>query len=372
MKTKVALGVVGFWLLVALVWASQNVLGGALQGNPVTMGDALRGTLAQAVPWIPVTLAAIALVSRYPVSRTNWRRTVPLHILAVVVLFYIQNVLVVVGFWIAGGESETLGAMVRDAALWTALRAHVGAAAYFAIGGGTQGIMYYRAQRARELQLARVEGQLATARLEALVARIRPHFLFNTLHTIGHLWRSGRHTEADAMLDHLGDLFQRVQRNTSRTLVALDDELDMVQAYLAIEQTRFDDRLRVAIHADDEARALAIPPLLLQPVVENAIRHGVAATSSAGQVAVRAWQTEGRLKITVQDDGPGVCDDSNTRGMGTGLSATRERLAQLFGDTQSLVVESRPNIGTRVRIELPATSIDRVDGASPTATHAHA
>lgn len=372
MKTKVALGVVGFWLLVALVWASQNVLGGALQGSPVAMADALRVTLGQVVPWIPVTLAVIAVVSRWPVDRARWRRTVPLHVLAFAGLFYLQNVLVVIGYWITSGESGTLEALVRSAALWTALRAHVGASAYLAIGAATQSVAYYRAQRARELRLARLEGRLATARLEALVARIRPHFLFNTLHTIGHLWRSGRHIEADAMLDHLGDLFQRVQQNTSRTLVALDDELDMVRAYLAIEQARFGDRLRVEIRADDGTRALAVPPLLLQPLVENAIRHGVAATSTAGHVAVHARQADGRLGITVEDDGPGVCDDSDTRGTGTGLSATRERLAQLFGDAQSLAIESQPNIGTRVRIVLPATSIDAADGAPSAAMHARA
>lgn len=372
MKTKVTLGVIAFWLLVALVWASQNVLGGALQWQPVTMSEALRGTLVQTVPWIPVTLAVIALVSRWPINRASWRRTLPLHILASAVLFFLLNVLVIVGFWLTSGEYGTLDALVRNAALWSAMRAHVGAAAYFAPGAVTQGVMYYRAQRARELRLARVEGQLATARLEALVARIRPHFLFNTLHTIGHLWRSGRHVEADAMLDHLGDLFQRVQQSTSRTLVPLDEELDMVQAYLAVEQTRFGDRLRVAIHADDRVRALAVPPLLLQPVVENAIRHGVAAASTAGQVAIRAWESDGRLRITVQDDGPGVCDDAETRGTGTGLSATRERLEQLFGDAQSLVVESRPNFGTRVQIELPATPIDRVEGAAPPSGHVYA
>lgn len=141
MRTKVALGVIGFWLLVAVVWASQNVLGGALQGDPVTMRAALRDTLAQALPWIPVTLAIIAFVARFPISRTNWRRTLPLHLLALAVLFYFQNVLGVIGWWIVTGEAETLDQLVRDAALFTALRSHVGAAAYFAIGGVTQGLM---------------------------------------------------------------------------------------------------------------------------------------------------------------------------------------------------------------------------------------
>src|SRR5690606_13743522 len=120
------------------------------------------------------------------------------------------------------------------------------------------------------------------------------------------------------------DLFQRVQRNTARTLVPLDDELDMVRAYLAIEQARFGERLHVHIDAPDEARMLAVPPLLLQPLVENAIRHGVSAASTAGLVAVTAVRDNGRLTLTVEDDGPGVREDSGSRGTGTGLSATRE------------------------------------------------
>ncbi len=359
MKTKVALAVVALWLLVALVWASQSVLGGTLQGSPVTWDNAIRTALVQTVPWIPVTLAVIALVARFPIHGATWRRNLPIHLLAFAALLYLENVLVVLGYWIVSGNYGTFEALLRGGVLWATLRAHVGAALYIAIAALTQGALYYRRQRARELALAKVEAQLATARLDALVARIRPHFLFNTLHTIGHLWRSGRHTEADAMLDHLGDLFQRVQRNTARTLVPLDDELDMVRAYLAIEQARFGERLHVHIDAPDEARMLAVPPLLLQPLVENAIRHGVSAASTAGLVAVTAVRDNGRLTLTVEDDGPGVREDSGSRGTGTGLSATRERLLQLFGSAGLLEVEPRDGRGTRVRIEIPAKTAER-------------
>ena len=370
-KTRVALGVTAFWLLIAFVSASQTVIAGALKATPVAMGEALTTAIVQTVSRIPITLVVIALVTRWPVGRDSWRRRLPLHVLAFAALLCLENSLVVLGYWISTGSFGTLNALAHEAVKWIVLRAHVGAAVYAAIGALTQGATYNRAQRERELRLARIESQLATARLDALVARMRPHFLFNTLHTIGHLWRSGRHTDADAMLDHLGDLFHRVHRSTSSTLVPLDEELDMVEAYLAIEQARFADRLRVEIQADDDARAVRVPPLLLQPLVENAIRHGVAARSTAGHVAVRAWRTDGRLDIIVEDDGPGLNDEATAHGTGTGLSATRERLVQLFGEAQSLVLEHRPGGGTLVRLELPAGGARSDNGGVAEFARAH-
>jgi LytS/YehU family sensor histidine kinase len=228
----------------------------------------------------------------------------------------------------------------------------------------TQTLSWYRRSRARELELARMEAQLAQARLDALTAQIRPHFLFNTLHTIGQLWRSGHAEEADAMLDHLGALFQRVQASTSRTLVSLDEELETVEAYLAIEAARFRDRMRVHLHIDDAARGCAVPPLLLQPIVENAVRHGIAVSPSAGHITVRGRVLHDRLVLDVEDDGPGM-SGNGARSGGTGLSNTRERLTQLFGSDHRLDIGSADGRGTRVRIDLPVRVALEADDAQP-------
>jgi LytS/YehU family sensor histidine kinase len=243
--------------------------------------------------------------------------------LAFAILVYVENVLVVLAFWISQGQFGGLRALLASGAFWAAMRAHVAVLVYLAIAALTQGITYYHASRHRELDVARIEGQLARARLDALVSQIRPHFLFNTLHTIGHLWRSGRHAEADAMLDHLGSLFHRVQQSTARPLVSLDEVLDTVEAYLAIEVARFGDRLRVEVDAAEDARACAVPPLLLQPIVENAIRHGIAPSSSAARVSVTARTTDGFLVLEVEDDGGGMGASPQSTGTGTGLETTR-------------------------------------------------
>jgi LytS/YehU family sensor histidine kinase len=189
--------------------------------------------------------------------------------------------------------------------------------------------------------------------VQALNAQIRPHFLFNTLHTIGQLWRSGRSDDADSMLDHLGALFHRVQRSTSKVTIGLSEELALVTDYLAIEHARYHDRLRTQISAEDAVLEWPVPPLILQPIVENAVRHGIAKQAQAGCVRVRAESAGPRLRVVVHDDGPGFDRDVALRGSGLGLRNTQERLAQMYGESGELRVESGDGRGTTVTLLIP-------------------
>lgn len=361
MKARVTLAVAAAWVLVGVVWGVQAVVGGSLRGEPIGLGTALRSALVQSLPWIPVTLAVVWLTVRFPLTRERWRRSLWVHVLALPLVAFVANVLVVLGFWFLQGRFGGLGPLFRSAALWAGVRLHVALLIYAAIAALTQALLYFRDARERELRLARVEGQLATARLHALTAQIRPHFLFNTLHTIGQLWRSGRHEEADGVLDHLGSLFHKVQDSTTRTEVPLAEELDLVREYLAIEQVRFRDRMQTHVTASPRALECLVPPLILQPLVENAVRHGVSAASSAGLVEVSAALGDGRLVLVVRDDGPGMGAAPAQPGAGMGLRNTRERLEQLYGGAACLEVSSEPDRGTTIRIEMPAQK----DGADP-------
>jgi signal transduction histidine kinase len=363
-RRNVVLGVSAAWVFVAVVLGAQTALGSAMRGtDPVPLPRAIAAALMQCVPWIPVTLMAIALTVRFPISRRTPRHIL-VHLVAAPVLAFAANVLVVLGYWITMGRFEGIDALARQGALWAALRFHVALLIYAAVLAITQGVRYWRAMRERELRLARVEGQLARARLQALNAQIRPHFLFNALHTIGQLWRSGRSDDADALLDHLGSLFHRVQMSTSQLQIPLAEELEMVRDYLAIEEARFRDRLRPRVDATPEALECLVPPLLLQPLVENAVRHGVSAVSAAGVVEVTAAVRDGRLCLTVRDDGPGMGSASHSSGTGTGLRNTRERLEQLQGNGNGSVSAARLSIesvaghGTIVRVELPVARSD--------------
>ena len=353
------------WVFLGLVWGAQTTMGAIIRGvAPVPLMTAIRTAFIQTLPWIPVTLAAIAVTRRFPLSRSEWKWHLPVHIAAAAVLAFVANMLVVAGYWITAGMFNGFIVLMQQGLLWATVNLHVALLIYATVVAITQGALYYQRTRARELQLARIEGQLARARLQALNAQIRPHFLFNTLHTIGQLWRSGRSDDADAVLDQLGSLFSRVQTSTSKLEVPLGEELELVESYLAIEEARFRDRLRTTVEASAAARDCLVPPLILQPLVENAIRHGVSAISTAGRVGVSAALENGHLLLTVSDDGPGVGARSSQPGSGTGLRNTRERLAQLYGDNAELRIDSPANGGTVVTVRIPAAMRGRDDRTS--------
>ena len=341
-----------------LVWGAQTSFAATLSGDHLGLWAAVVQAWIQTVPWIPMTLAVVALTLRFPLAGPGWRRRLPVHLVAFPVVAIAANVLVVLGYWIVNRRWDGFGRLASQGVYWAAMRVHVMALVYATIAGGTQAAAKWRELRARELDLARKEGQLARARAEALTAQLRPHFLFNTLHTIGQLWRSGRADDADVLLDRLGALFQRVQGSTRRLEVPLDEELSMVRDYLSIEQARFRDRLSVCVEADEGVAPLAVPPLILQPLVENAIRHGISGRSAAGRVRVEARRENGRLLLTVEDDGPGMSAPSPAPGSGTGLRNTRERLEQMYGDGHRFEVGEAPGGGTRVRLDLPAREVE--------------
>jgi len=351
---------------VAAVLAAQNVVGAAMRnGNAVPLGRAMQTAFIQTLPWVPLTLVVIALALRFPISRATWRRRLLVHLLAVPLVAFTANALVTLGFWTSTGRFKGLGALARQGLTWATIQLHLALLIYGVVYAITRGVVYYRETRARELQLARMEGQLARAQLQALTAQIRPHFLFNTLHTIGQLWRSGRSDDADAMLDHLGALFHKVQRSTSQPEVPLAEELELVRDYLTIEQARFRDRLCTTVRASDEALGALVPPLILQPLVENAIRHGISAAATAGAVDVCAVVDDSRLTLTVRDDGPGMSSAPAQPGSGTGLRTTRERLTQLYGDAANLRIEDAPRGGTIVTLAIPLVRRSPADGDDP-------
>jgi signal transduction histidine kinase len=351
---RLVLGVAVAWTTVAAVRAAQSVVDAAMRdAAAVPLGRAMQSALVQSLPWVPVTLIVIALTLRFPISRATWRRHVAIHLIAIPLIAYLANLLVVLGFWTTMGRFNGLGALARQGLFWATIQLHVAALIYGVVYAVTQSAVYYRETRSRELQLARMEGQLARAQLQMLTAQIRPHFLFNTLHTIGQLWRSGRSDDADAMLDHLGALFHKVQHSTSRPEVPLAEELELVRDYLTIEQARFRDRLRTSVSASPDSLGALVPPLILQPLVENAIRHGISAAATAGCVDVRAIVEDSRLRLTVRDDGPGVNAKPLQPGSGTGLRNTRERLAQLYGDAAELHINGGAGGGTVVTLSIP-------------------
>ena len=342
------------WLSIALVWALQVSVGATLLGQQQPFGKILRAALIESVPWIPVTFAIMIFTTKLPLTRERWKQRLPVHVASALSLAFVANALLALEYALMTHSFVGLSVLMQNAAKWAGVRLAIALLIYAIVAGLTQTLLYYRDTRDRELQLARVQGQLARARMEALNAQIRPHFLFNTLHTIGQLWRAGRSDDAETVLDRLGSLFHKVQDATSEIEVPLSEELDVVRDYLAIEQTRFSDRMHAEICAGEDTLDLLVPPLILQPVVENAVRHGISRLSSAGQLRVEARRTHETLTLRVSDDGPGFSSVSDARGSGTGLRNTRERLLQLYGNAAKLEIEDNVPTGTIIRITLPA------------------
>ena len=357
-RTRIVILVVTGWLAIALVLATQTLLGGALMASAQRVGAAaaLRTAMVECLPWIPVTLAAISLAMRFPLRRDRWRSYLAIHVVAAIVLAFVANVFVVTGFWALRGQFGGWAALADSAMLWALLRLHLAFLVYGAIVAITQWVLGQQRARERELYLARVQEQLARANLQALNAQIRPHFLFNTLHAIGQMWRSGAAHEADVMLEHLGTLFRSVQASTSRVSVPLSHEVETAKAYLAIEQMRFNHRLRVSVAAAGECLDREVPPLVLQPIIENAVRHGVSAISTASTIDVDIARENGSLRMTVRDDGPGPDAPTRNPGSGTGITNTRSRLQQLYGDGARLDITAHPAGGTLVTIDIPWTA----------------
>jgi LytS/YehU family sensor histidine kinase len=224
---------------------------------------------------------------------------------------------------------------------------------YLLLVGAAYTVDYYRRLRAREVHAARLGQSLADAKLEALKMQIQPHFLFNTLHTISELV----HEDPDAaerMIVRLGDLLRLTVDNAQAHEVTLAQEVEFLEAYLDIQRTRFQDRLRVDVAVGPGTAGARVPNLVLQPLVENAIRHGAASLGGLGRISVKSERRGGRLRMEVHDNGPGPHPDARPGARsGVGMPNTRARLQQMYGEDGRLELTHCPVGGTVAAVEIP-------------------
>jgi two-component system, LytTR family, sensor kinase len=201
---------------------------------------------------------------------------------------------------------------------------------YLFLIGLAHALAYRRESEARAVNAAQLETRLVEAQLQALQRQLHPHFLFNTLNTISGLIRTDAEA-ADVMIDRLGDLLRMTLCTSGTQEVPLKDELDVLQKYLEIEQTRFGNRLRVNMHIQPDTLDAQVPNLLLQPLVENAIRHGIAPNARPGWIAIHAERTGSQLTVQIRDSGDGLPPDRlMALNRGVGLENTRSRLEHLY------------------------------------------
>jgi signal transduction histidine kinase len=235
---------------------------------------------------------------------------------------------------------------------WIFITLPFGVAVYLCVVGIEHATRYFVAAREREVQVAKLSEQLASARFTALQAQLNPHFLFNTLNTIAVLVRDDDRKGAVSIVEHLSELLRSTLTRHRANEVTLGEELELVRQYVAIEQARFSDRLRPEFRIPDSLLSAVVPSFALQHLVENAIRHGVARRTEAGSLIITAERDGDVLQLTVGDDGIGI-DLQLTPPAGHGIETTRERLRALYGSRASLEIARRAEGGTIATLRIP-------------------
>jgi signal transduction histidine kinase len=218
---------------------------------------------------------------------------------------------------------------------------------------GVIGLVQFQIRAQRDaLKASELQRQLSVAQLQTLQSQMEPHFLFNTLNAVTSLVDLGRNREASETLAHLDTILRTTLRRRAPEKVPFTEELRVIESYLAIQQVRFSDRLQVKIHASDEARAGMIPCFLLQPIVENAVKHGIAPMAKGGQIEAEVKRIDDSLWIQVRDTGKGI-GLAESQGYGIGMQNTRDRLAHFYPEEHQFTAGPMPSGGFEVTIQIP-------------------
>jgi two-component system, LytTR family, sensor kinase len=306
-----------------------------LEHGALSPGAVPRLLALNLVYWyLPALLAPtiLALVLRYQLGRVRWSMQALVHVTGAVVYSLVHTVAMLATRAVLfpngrPGSAAALWVWGRNEYLrqldWLLMT-------YLFLVGLAHALAYRRESEARAVAAANLETRLMEAQLQALQRQLHPHFLFNTLNTISGLMRINVNA-ADLMIDRLGDLLRMTLDTSGTQQVPLKQELDVLKKYLEIEQTRFESRLSVALHIEFESLDALVPNLILQPLVENAIRHGIAPHSRPGWIAIHAAREGTRLRIEIRDSGNGLPPDRLTAlNRGVGLGNTRARLTHLY------------------------------------------
>jgi two-component system, LytTR family, sensor kinase len=339
--------VTAWWLAYGLLSATryrQMLVDGGVDAG---WGGVLRTELGSALLWIPFSLVALGLAERFPLGGRSARpgRAAALAVLAQLGGLALAVVgraaaVVLLNGWIPWYEAVPPAGELLLTSLLNNLFM------YLLLTGVAHAVHYARIHRLREAQLSR-------AQLHALRAQVRPHFLFNALNAVTALIRDDPAT-AERMVTGLGALLRRSLDSDGAVEVPLREELDLAESYLDIERARFADRLTVRWHVDPAALDARVPPLVLQPLAENAVRHGLWPRAAPGTVVVTARREHDELVLTVEDDGVGLPDRATARrGAGIGVANLTARLAQLYGARGRLALTPRAGGGTTATVVLP-------------------
>jgi signal transduction histidine kinase len=309
--------------------------------------------------WAALTPFVLWGSQRFPIGQRNWPKRLLLH--AVIGILCATTVIVFMIPILERIHERNLdwilvpapSGSVELAAHLLGFRFVIYLIVYWTIVGVSHALGYYRKYREGQMHAILLESRLAQTQLQMLKMQLQPHFLFNTLNAISSLMHQDVEL-ADQMLARLAQLLRTTLESAGTQEVAFRHELEFVELYLEIEQARFGPRLEVHIDAEPETMDAYVPNLILQPLVENAIRHGIAPRAGTGHIEIRAQRLNGSLQVQVFDDGPGLAPDQPASSReGVGLSNTRARLKQLYGDSHQFTMANRDEGGVVVTLLVP-------------------
>jgi len=340
------------WAFVGLVLSLELYFNQRAEMNWASFVDIAVPQMGRAAMWACMAPFILMLRARMPLNSGHWMGGILFHItfsFIIMATFYLgrmeaysiffQPYSFKSGFWTAANKGFYGHNFVDMACYWAVL----------AFGYGSE---LQRRFKSEEVRAAQLESRLIEAELKALREQLKPHFFFNTLNTIAMMVREGKNEMAVTLLARLGSLLRMSLDGNRENTAPLRLEMDFLERYLEIQSARFPDRLTVAIKVEEGALGIFVPWLLLQPIVENAILHGVAPKSGPGRVEIGGRVDGGWLHLSVTDDGPGLPDNRRIV-EGIGLANTRERISKIYGEAGQMTIRNRAAGGIAVEIIIP-------------------
>ena len=349
--------ILGVWIFLGVVYTAPIYLEVRSEGMGHSAVKVFAWGILTWLSWAPLTPAIIWLARRFPLMDGGLKKSLPIHIPAFILCSILHSaaavtIVLAVRPWDNMGDSPTT--------FWPRFisRMQGSFGADLLIYGGVVGLCYavdyYRKYREREFVATQLEAQLTHAQLESLRMQLQPHFLFNTLNGIVGLVRDNKNDTAVSMLVGLSDLLRHALEYSDQQEVELKEELSFTKLYLNIQQMRFSDRLQIDLDIEPTTSKALVPNLLLQPLLENALRHGIGRSADAGWLCIAAKRENGSLLITVSDNGAGLPHDWQLKSSnGIGLANTAARLQQLYGERHRFDIHNRDGGGVEVEIVIP-------------------
>ncbi len=350
-----------FWVLFALFISLPRVIINRILGVEANFIESLIPNLSCSVLVALQTPFMLWLSRRFSFSTPPILLSVAIHLLACIIFCLNQSLLYILVMRLVTPAAYADGQFITQTLYL--MRGFFGfqVLCYSTIVAAQHAMSYLERSRLYEQKAARFREQLTMARLEVLQAKLQPHFLFNSLHTISSLVRLGQRSQAVDTIEEFGDLMRRSLDHGEQQLMPLRDELDFLRKYLNIEQRRFSDRLSVVWNVEPETLSIMLPALLMQPVLENAIRHGVEPTVRAVEVEIQIQRIDDHLEILIRDDGVGLPDGwTMTDGNGRGLANVQARLEEIYDMSHSFEIRPQQPQGTEALLRLPLSK--SVDG----------